>query len=156
MSDQKPEVILYTDGACSGNPGPGGWGFILRHPKTGKELIQSGGLKMTTNNQMELIAVIEGLSILKKPTFVEIVSDSAYVLNGLSSWMQNWKKNNWRRKTKSGWEPVKNVELWQKLDHLMTIHELKFTKIKGHSGHPENEQCDSLAVQESKKFLKEL
>lgn len=156
MSDQKPEVILYTDGACSGNPGPGGWGFILRHPKTGKELVKSGGLEMTTNNQMELIAVIEGLSILKRPTYVEIVSDSAYVLNGLSSWMQNWKKNNWRRKTKSGWEPVKNVELWQKLDHLMTIHELKFTKIKGHSGHPENEQCDSLAVQESKKFLKEL
>lgn len=147
-----PEITLYTDGACSGNPGPGGWGFIMEHKPTGKRLIRSGGEPMTTNNRMELMAVIEGLSALNRPCDVEVVSDSAYVLNGLSSWMENWKKNGWRRKEGTRWGEVKNVDLWQRLDELKQTHSLKFTKIKGHAGHPENEECDRLAVAESLKF----
>ncbi|MDO5565232.1 MAG: ribonuclease HI [Planctomycetia bacterium] len=152
MSQSQVEVILYTDGACSGNPGPGGWGFVMRHIASGKELVRSGGMAVTTNNQMELMAVIEGLSALRRPTYVEVVSDSTYVLNGLSSWMAGWKKLGWKRRVKGRLEEVKNVELWKRLDELSALHELKFTKIKGHSGHPENEQCDQLAVAESKKF----
>lgn len=146
------ETILYTDGACSGNPGPGGWGLILVHPASGKTLERSGGEPLTTNNRMELLAVIEGLSALKRPTRVEIVSDSAYVLNGLSQWLAGWKKNGWRRKEKNGWAEVKNVDLWQRLDELAQIHTLRFTKIKGHSGHEQNERCDALAVAEAAKF----
>ncbi len=154
MNQSQAEVILYTDGACSGNPGPGGWGFVMRHIVSGKELVRSGGMATTTNNQMELMAVIEGLSALRRPTRVEIVSDSTYVLNGLSSWMAGWKKLGWKRRVKGRLEEVKNVELWQRLDQLAALHELKFSKIKGHSGHPENERCDQLAVAESKKFRK--
>lgn len=154
MSQSQVEVILYTDGACSGNPGPGGWGFVMRHIASGKELVRSGGMAVTTNNQMELMAVIEGLSALRRPTHVEVVSDSTYVLNGLSSWMAGWKKLGWKRRVKGRLEEVKNVELWKRLDELAALHELKFTKIKGHSGHPENEQCDQLAVAESKKYRK--
>ncbi|MGL6193895.1 MAG: ribonuclease HI [Thermoguttaceae bacterium] len=146
------EVQLYTDGACSGNPGPGGWAFILRHPASGKELVRSGGLKETTNNQMEMIAVIEGLAALTRPSSVELISDSTYVLKGISEWMPNWKKNGWKRRESGSWKPVKNVELWQQLDSLIVKHKLKFTHIRGHSGHPENEECDRLAVIESKKF----
>lgn len=142
------EVILYTDGACSGNPGPGGWGFIMRHPASGKEIKNSGGLPRTTNNQMELTAVIEGLLILKRPASVEVVSDSTYVLNGLEKWMDGWKRNNWRRKE----GPVKNVELWQKLDELKQYHHLTFTWVRGHAEHPENEECDRLAVAAAAKF----
>ncbi len=148
----EPDTILYTDGACSGNPGPGGWAFILRHTPTGKELERSGGEPETTNNRMELQAVVEGLSALKRPTRIRIVSDSAYVLNGLSSWMKSWKKNGWRRKVKGKWEEVKNLDLWQALDELISRHDVEFSKIKGHSGHPENERCDELAVAEWKKF----
>ena len=148
----EPDTILYTDGACSGNPGPGGWAFILRHTPTGKELERSGGEPETTNNRMELQAVVEGLSALKRPTRIRIVSDSAYVLNGLSSWMKSWKKNGWRRKVKGKWEEVKNLDLWQALDELVSRHDVEFSKIKGHSGHPENERCDELAVAEWKKF----
>ncbi|MBP3529874.1 MAG: ribonuclease HI [Thermoguttaceae bacterium] len=148
----EPEVILYTDGACSGNPGPGGWGFVMRHLPTGKEIERSGGERETTNNRMELQAVVEGLSALKRPTAVRIVSDSAYVLNGLSSWIANWKRNGWRRREKSGWAEVKNLDLWKKLDELTASHSVQFEKIKGHSGHPENERCDELAVQEWKKI----
>ncbi|MDO5582416.1 MAG: ribonuclease HI [Planctomycetia bacterium] len=143
-------VILYTDGACSGNPGPGGWGFLLRHPASGKEVQGSGGDPHTTNNQMELTAVIEGLSLLKRPTVVEIVSDSTYVLNGLSSWIEAWKKRNWQRKG----GPLKNVDLWKKLDSFKQIHTLSFRWIKGHAGHPENEICDQLAVEAYQKYLK--
>ncbi|HBT76789.1 MAG TPA: ribonuclease HI [Planctomycetaceae bacterium] len=145
----EPEVVLYTDGACSGNPGPGGWGFILRHPHSGKELVRSGGDENTTNNRMEMTAVIEGLKALTRPTRVELVSDSKYVLQGLSEWMPNWKKNNWRRKENGRWKPVKNVELWQALDDLIAKHEFRFTHIRGHAGHPENERCDRLAVEAS-------
>ena len=148
----EPDTILYTDGACSGNPGPGGWAFILRHTPTGKELERSGGEPETTNNRMELQAVVEGLSALKRPTRIRIVSDSAYVLNGLSSWMKSWKKNGWRRKVKGKWEEVKNLDLWQALDELISRHDVEFSKIKGHSEHPENERCDELAVAEWKKF----
>ena len=146
-------VILYTDGACSGNPGPGGWGFIMEHPDSGKRLARSGGEAQTTNNRMELMAVIEGLSALKQPCRVEVVSDSAYVLNGLSSWMKSWKANGWRRREGKTWKEVKNVDLWQRLDELMQIHSLQFTKIKGHAGHPQNEECDRMAVEESRRFL---
>ena len=103
----EPEVVLYTDGACSGNPGPGGWAFVMRHLPTGKEIERSGGERETTNNRMELQAVVEGLAALKRRTTVRIVSDSAYVLNGLSSWIANWKRNGWRRREKSGWAEVK-------------------------------------------------
>lgn len=144
---EESEVTLYTDGACRGNPGPGGWAFVLDHPASGRRLEKAGGQPETTNNRMELLAVIEGLSVLKRSTRVEIVSDSAYVLNGLSQWMAGWKKNGWRRKEKNRLVEVKNVDLWQKLDALSQRHRLKFTKIKGHSGHPENERCDALAVE---------
>lgn len=147
----KPAVVLYTDGACSGNPGPGGWGFILDHPASGRRLEKSGGEEATTNNRMELMAVIEGLSMLKRPTSVEIVSDSTYVLKGLSEWMAGWKANGWRRKEGGRLAEVKNVDLWRKLDELKGLHSLTFTKIKGHSGHPENERCDEMAVEETKK-----
>ena len=146
-------VILYTDGACSGNPGPGGWGFIMEHPDSGKRLARSGGEAQTTNNRMELMAVIEGLSALKQPCRVEVVSDSAYVLNGLSSWMKSWKANGWRRREGKTWKEVKNVDLWKRLDGLMEVHSLQFTKIKGHAGHPQNEECDRMAVEESRRFL---
>lgn len=146
------EVILYTDGACSGNPGPGGWGFILRHPKSGKEIERSGGNAETTNNRMEMQAVIEGLKVLTRPTSVELVSDSKYVLDGLKQWMPNWKKNGWKRKEKGKFQPVKNVELWQELDSLVSKHRVELTYVPGHAGHPENERCDQLAVQAARQF----
>lgn len=146
------EVFLYTDGACSGNPGPGGWGFILRHPKSGKEIERSGGLPQTTNNQMEMLAVIEGLKALTRPTTVEVVSDSKYVIQGIEEWMPRWKKNGWRRKEGNSFKPVKNLELWKELDVLVSKHHVQFTYIPGHSGHPENERCDRLAVDASHRF----
>jgi ribonuclease HI len=148
------EVILYTDGACSGNPGPGGWGFILRHPKSGKEIERSGGEANTTNNQMELTAVIEGLKALTRPVTVEIVSDSKYVLQGLADWLPAWKKNGWRRKEKGKWMPIKNVELWQELDSLTRKHEVTLTHVKGHAGHIDNERCDKLATTAITKYRK--
>lgn len=146
------EVILFTDGACSGNPGPGGWGFVLRHPLSGKEIERSGGEAETTNNRMEMLAVIEGLKALTRPTSVEVVSDSKYVLTGLEQWMPNWKRNGWQRKEKGKLQPVKNVELWKELDELISKHKIKLTHVAGHSGHPENERCDQLAVEAAKKF----
>jgi len=146
------EVQLFTDGACSGNPGPGGWAFILRHRKSGKELVRSGGLPETTNNQMEMLAVIEGLSALKRPTSVELISDSTYVLKGIAEWMPNWKKNGWRRRENGHWKPVKNTELWQQLDDLIAIHTMSYTHVRGHAGHPENERCDRLAVEAARKI----
>ncbi|GAB5402210.1 MAG: ribonuclease HI [Aureliella sp.] len=139
-------VQLYTDGACSGNPGPGGWAFILRDVKTQKELTGSGGQRDTTNNQMEMRAVIEGLSALKKKCRVELYSDSSYVLQGLKTWMAGWKKKGWARMEGGRKKPVKNVELWQQLDKLVCLHEMSYHHVKGHSGHPENERCDEMAV----------
>jgi ribonuclease HI len=143
MADETPHVELYTDGACSGNPGPGGWAYILRHRASGAEREDSGGERATTNNRMELQAVIEGLGALKRRSVVELYSDSQYVLNGLKEWMASWKKRGWKTASK---QPVKNVELWKRLDELMAGHEVRFHWVKGHNEHPENERCDQLAV----------
>jgi len=142
-----PEVILYTDGACSGNPGPGGWAFLLYHVPTGRQLEKSGAEMGTTNNRMELQAVIEGLKALKRRTRVKVVTDSSYVEQGLRQWMPRWKSNGWRRRTSGGFKSVKNLELWQELDHLLSGHDVELERVRGHAGHPENERCDELAVQ---------
>lgn len=135
------EVTIYTDGACSGNPGPGGWGAILMYKDIQKEI--HGGLKNTTNNIMELTAVIEGLKMLKFPCRVNLYSDSAYVVNGFSQgWIYNWIKKGW--KTADG-KPVKNKELWQELYSLTNIHDVHFMKVKGHSDNALNNRCDALA-----------
>lgn len=141
-----PFVQLFSDGACRGNPGPGGWAYILRHPASGKEREGSGGEPLTTNNQMELMAVIAGLEALKTPSRVEVVTDSAYVAKGCSEWLPAWKRNGWRRREGKTFKPVKNLELWQRLDKLLSTHQVRFTWIQGHAGHPENERCDELAV----------
>lgn len=147
------EVILYTDGACSGNPGPGGWAFILRHVPTGVEKVASGGEAETTNNRMEMQAVIEGLKRLKKPSNVHVVTDSSYVKNGITQWIHAWKRNGWKRKVKNRFEPVKNEELWKEMDRLTQIHNVTFEHVRGHAGHPQNERCDELAVEAYQKFL---
>jgi ribonuclease HI len=141
-----PQVVLFTDGACRGNPGPGGWAYILRHPATGVEKEDSGGSPQTTNNQMELQAVIEGLGALKRRSAVEVITDSVYVAKGAREWLPGWKRNGWRRREKNRWAPVKNVESWQAIDALLAQHDVRFTTIAGHSGHVENERCDELAV----------
>ena len=141
-------VEIFTDGACSGNPGPGGWGAILRFGEHEKEL--SGGEKNTTNNRMELTAVIEGLLALKTPCIVELTTDSRYVADGIDKgWAQSWKKNGWRKADK---KPALNPDLWDELLRLAEIHTLKINWIKGHAGHIENERCDQLAVAQSKKY----
>jgi ribonuclease HI len=140
------EVQLFADGACSGNPGPGGWAFILRHVKTGKEKEASGGERDSTNNRMELLAVIHGLEALKRPTSVELVTDSIYVGKGLSEWLPKWKQNGWRRRERNRWAEVKNEDLWRRLDQLLGRHQVRFTHVRGHAGHSENERCDVLAV----------
>jgi ribonuclease HI len=141
-----PSVELYTDGGCSGNPGPGGWAFILRHKSSGKCLEKAGGSPLSTNNEMELTAVVEGLATLNQPCSVELFTDSVYVGKGLIEWMPNWKKNGWQRKEQGRLKPVKNLELWQRLDQLAARHKIKYTRVAGHSGHPENDRCDELAV----------
>ncbi len=135
------EVTIYTDGACSGNPGPGGWGTILMYKDTKKEI--SGGKDNTTNNIMELTAVIEGLKLLKFPCKVKLYSDSAYVVNAfVQKWIFGWLKNGWKNSSK---EPVKNKELWQELYNLTKIHDVEFIKVKGHSDNEYNNRCDELA-----------
>ncbi len=146
------EVLLFTDGACSGNPGPGGWAFILRDSKTGKELTGSGGESNSTNNRMELMAVIQGLTALKRSCRIKLHSDSKYVLQGLQEWMAGWKRNGWARKEGGKKKPVKNVELWQELDRLVQNHQISYQHVKGHSGHPENERCDQMAVAASENY----
>lgn len=143
---QPIHVHLFTDGACSGNPGPGGWAYILRHLPTGREKEASGGEPDTTNNRMELLAVIRGLEALTRPCRVELFTDSVYVGKGLEEWLSKWKQNGWRRREGSRWMPIKNEELWRRLDELMRRHPIKYTRVPGHSGHPENERCDELAV----------
>jgi ribonuclease HI len=142
-----PDVEIFTDGACSGNPGPGGWAAILRMGEREREL--SGGDKATTNNRMELMGVISGLEALKRPCTVTIHTDSKYVLDGASKWIHGWKKNGWRTADKKS---VKNVELWQRLDAAQKPHKLRWTWVKGHSGHPENERADELARSEIEKL----
>ena len=151
-ADETPEVQLFTDGACSGNPGPGGWAFILRHPATGKELESSGGERETTNNRMEMTAVIRGLEALKRGARVEIISDSIYVGKGFSEWMPKWKLNGWRRREGGQLKPIKNEELWRQMDELLARHQVRFTHVRGHQGHPENERCDTLAVAAYQKY----
>lgn len=140
-------VTIYTDGACSGNPGPGGWGAILDYKGKRKELC--GGEAQTTNNRMELTAVIEALSALKEPCRVTVITDSKYVSDGITlGWAAGWKKNNWRKKDK---KPALNPELWDSLLLLCEKHVVTFNWIKGHAGHPENERCDEMAVEQSLK-----
>ena len=146
-------VHLYTDGGCSGNPGPGGWAFLLRHPATEKQMENSGGERETTNNRMELTAVIEGLAALKKPTQVELFTDSVYVGKGMSEWMPKWKANGWKRKEGKKLVPVKNEDLWRSLDELLQTHEVRYTRVAGHSGHPENDRVDELAVAAYQQYL---
>jgi len=141
-----PFVQLFTDGACSGNPGPGGWGCILRHPASGAEKEYSGGNPVTTNNQMELQAVIEGLRLLTRKSRVDVITDSSYVAKGCQEWLPGWKRNGWKRKDGKKLVPIKNEEQWQALDLLLSKHRVSFTLVRGHSGHPENERCDELAV----------
>jgi ribonuclease HI len=148
------EVQLFADGGCSGNPGPGGWAFILRHVTSGKEKEASGAERETTNNRMELTAVIRGLESLTRPTAVELITDSVYVGKGVSEWMPKWKANGWRRREGSHWAEVKNEDLWRRLDELLQNHEVRFTHVRGHSGHVENERCDTLAVAAYQKFLR--
>ena len=145
---EKKTVELFTDGACSGNPGPGGWGAILRYNGIEKEL--SGGEAQTTNNRMELSAVINGLRALKEPCRVMLRTDSKYVADGVDKgWAESWKKKGWR---KGDGKPALNPDLWDELLSLLEIHEVEIDWIKGHNGHPENERCDALAVSETKKF----
>lgn len=145
---ERKKVTLYTDGACSGNPGPGGYGAILIYKGIEKEI--SGGELDTTNNKMEIMAVLKGLEYLKEPCDVTIYSDSAYVVNTIEKgWIYSWKKNNWIKSDKS---KVKNIELWEKLLELMEIHNVTFVKVKGHADNEYNNRCDKLAVQESLKL----
>ncbi|RMH28407.1 MAG: ribonuclease HI [Planctomycetota bacterium] len=139
----RPHVELFTDGACSGNPGPGGWAFLLRHPASGKTIEDAGAELDTTNNRMELTAVIRGLEALTAPSVVDIYADSQYVLKGLEEWLDQWKRRGWRTASK---QPVKNEDLWRRLDELRGRHTLRYHWVRGHDDHPENERCDELAV----------
>ncbi len=141
------EVRLFTDGACSGNPGPGGWAYILEHVTSGTRKSGSGGEPNATNNRMEMFAVIRGLEALTRPCSVELITDSQYVAKGLSEWMPGWKARGWRKaKGAKGGTEIKNLELWKQLDELCSRHRVKCTHVFGHAGHPENEECDTMAV----------
>lgn len=142
MTAESPKILIYSDGACSGNPGPGGWGAVLISGEHRKEI--SGGEGLTTNNRMELLAAISALEALKKRSNVALYTDSAYVKNGITGWVHGWKRNGWRTADK---KPVKNVELWQALDALRNKHDVEWHWLKGHAGHPENERADELARQ---------
>ncbi len=145
---EKKQVEIFTDGACSGNPGPGGYGVILRYKGINKEL--SGGEACTTNNRMELTAVITGLSALKESCCVTLYSDSKYIIDAIQKgWAKKWQANGWMRNKK---DPALNPDLWEKLLHLLEQHEVNFVWVKGHAGHPENERCDRLAVEQSRQF----
>ena len=133
-------IEIYTDGACSGNPGPGGWGAILRSGETERELF--GGEPQTTNNRMEMTAVIEALRPLKKPVAAKVHTDSQYVQKGISEWIHGWKRRGWKT---AGKDPVKNEDLWRELDSLAAQHEIEWIWVRGHAGHPENERADALA-----------
>ncbi len=133
-------VEIFTDGACRGNPGPGGWGALLRYGNVERELF--GGEAETTNNRMELLAAIEALKALSQPCIVDLTTDSVYVKNGITTWLENWKKKGWKTAAR---KPVKNVDLWQMLDEMNQRHQVRWHWVKGHSGHPENERADQLA-----------
>lgn len=147
-----PELFAYTDGACSGNPGPGGWGALLVAMDGGtvvKERELNGGEAETTNNRMELLAAIHALEVLERPSALTVVTDSAYVKNGVTSWIHGWKRNGWKTSNK---KPVKNAELWQRLDAARARHDVTWKWVKGHAGHPENERADALAREGMKPF----
>ncbi|MDT8318830.1 MAG: ribonuclease HI [bacterium] len=141
MTKREKKVEIFTDGACSGNPGPGGWGAILRYGDVEKEL--SGFSKLTTNNRMELLAAICAIEALNRTTVGELTTDSSYVKDGISKWIHNWKKNGWR---KSNRKPVENKDLWERLDRAVSSHNITWHWIRGHTGHTENERADTLAV----------
>ncbi len=141
------DIEIFTDGACLGNPGPGGWGVLLRWRGTEREL--SGGETETTNNRMELMAAIQGLEVLKRPSRVTLTTDSTYVKDGITKWIFTWKKNGWRSAAK---KPVKNVDLWQRLDAAVAGHDVSWRWVKGHAGHAENELVDDLARAEAKQI----
>ncbi len=149
MSDTWPEVLIYTDGACSGNPGPGGWGAILIAGPHRKEI--TGGETQTTNNRMELLAAISALEALKQPSRVALHTDSNYLRDGIMKWIHGWKRNGWKTAVK---KPVKNVELWQRLDTAQQRHAIEWHWVKGHAGHDENERADVLARDGMKPFLR--
>lgn len=140
MSPAPESVIVHTDGACRGNPGPGGWGALLTY--RGREREMSGGERSTTNNRMELTAVIRALAALKRPCRVTVVTDSEYVMKGITEWLAGWKRRGWRTASK---KPVKNKELWETLDNELSRHEVSWEWVRGHSGHPGNERADALA-----------
>jgi ribonuclease HI len=142
--EERPQVRLFTDGACIDNPGPGGWAYILRHVISGRSKEDSGGEHGSTNNRMEIMAVIRGLETLKKQSRMELFSDSQYVITAITDWMPRWKRNGWRKSPKSR-DHVRNVDLWRRLDELLQIHDVKAEWVRGHDGHPENERCDQLA-----------
>ncbi len=140
MDQQDENIEIFTDGACSGNPGPGGWGALLRYKGHEKEL--SGGEAATTNNRMELLAAIMALEALKRPSLVDLHTDSTYLRDGITKWIHGWKRNGWKTAAK---KPVKNVDLWQRLEQALSPHEVRWHWVKGHAGHPENERADELA-----------
>lgn len=140
MTEPKQRVEIFTDGACRGNPGPGGWGAVMRC--NGEEKLLHGGESPTTNNRMELMAAIAALAALKRPCHIILTTDSQYVRKGITEWIQNWKKRGWRNAAK---QPVKNADLWRQLDELATRHEIDWRWVKGHSGHRENDMADALA-----------
>lgn len=140
MASTEDRVEIFTDGACSGNPGPGGWGLILRWRGHEREL--NGGEPETTNNRMELMAAIQGLESLKRPSKVTVHTDSTYVMDGITKWIHGWKRNGWRTAAK---KPVKNEDLWRRLDAALAQHDIQWQWVKGHAGHPENERADALA-----------
>ena len=142
MDDDCPHVELFTDGACSCNPGPGGWAFILRDLASGEETDGSDGEPNTTNNRMEMLAVIKGLQELDQPCRVDLYSDSKYLINGLMEWLDGWKAHGWRR----GKKPLANLELWKELDRLRQVHKITARWVRGHDEHPENEACDRMAT----------
>lgn len=147
MVEPRPHVILATDGACLGNPGPGGWGALLRFGEREKEL--SGGTAQTTNNRMELMAAIEGLRALSRPCRVTLLTDSVYVRDGITRWISSWQRNGWRTAAK---KPVKNADLWQQLLDASAIHDIDWQWVKGHAGHPDNERADALASAQARNF----
>ena len=149
MSGDLTDVEMFTDGACKGNPGPGGWGVIIRAGAREKEL--SGGEPLSTNNRMELMAAIEGLNALKRPCRVRLYTDSVYVRDGITKWIHGWRKNGWKTADK---KPVKNAELWQALVEATAPHRIDWHWVKGHSGHPENDRADALACAEALLYSK--
>jgi ribonuclease HI len=149
-------VRLFTDGACQGNPGPGGWAFILQHPASRTIRDGSGAERHTTNNRMELMAVIEGLASLQRPCRVELVTDSQYVSRGIAEWLPKWKALGWKRKEQGRLKPVMNEDLWRRLDELLARHEVQVTHVYGHRGHPENEACDRMAVAAYKALVQDM